>query len=64
MIYGHQVTTDVEHKRSEHNAALWKTGLEADKEAARKSKRRLNYIANILIVSYPAKPELEGSVMR
>lgn len=48
----------------EHNAALWKTGLEADKEAARKSKRRLHYIANILIVSYPAKPELEGSVMK
>jgi hypothetical protein len=49
---------------SEHNAALWKTGLEADKESARKSKRRLNYIANILIVSCPGKPELEGSVMK
>jgi hypothetical protein len=64
MKYGHQVTIGVEHKRSEYNAALWKTGLEADKESARKSKRRLNYIANILIVSYPTKPELEGSVMK
>lgn len=49
---------------SEHNAALWKTGLEADKESARKSKRRLHYIANILVVSYPAKPELEGSILK
>jgi hypothetical protein len=49
---------------SEANSALWKTGLEADKELARKQKRKLNYIANVLIVSYPAKPELEGSVMK
>ena len=49
---------------SEYNSALWKTGLEADKESARKSKRRLHYIANIIVVSYPAKPELEGSILR
>lgn len=49
---------------SEANAALWKTGLESDKEQARKQKRRLHYIANILVVQYPAKPELEGSILK
>ena len=46
------------------NAKLWKTGLEADKEQARKQKRRLHYIANVLVVSYPAHPEMEGQVFR
>lgn len=48
---------------SELNASLWATGIDADKEVARKQKRRLHYIANVLIISNPAKPELEGSVM-
>ena len=49
---------------AEANSALWKTGLDADKELARKQKRKLNYIANILVVSYPSKPELEGQVLK
>lgn len=46
------------------NAKLWSTGIDADKEVARVQKRRLHYIANVLVISNPAKPELEGSVMR
>ena len=49
---------------AERNGELWKTGLDSDKEIARKQKRRLHYIANILVVSYPAKPELECSVLK
>lgn len=44
------------------NAKLWNTGLESDKEIARKQKRRLHYISNILVVKDPAKPENEGKV--
>ncbi len=32
---------------SEHNTQLWNTGLESDKEIARKQKRKLQYFANI-----------------
>ena len=47
---------------SEMNTKLWNTGLESDKEIARKRKRRLNYISNILVISDPANPENEGKV--
>ena len=43
---------------------LWATGLEKDKEVARKYKRKLSYIANVYVVSAPGQPELEGTVMR
>ena len=46
----------------ELNARLWNSGIEADKEVARKQKRRLTYIANVLIVSDPKHPENEGQV--
>lgn len=44
------------------NGKLWATGDEADKETARKQKRRLHYVANILVVSDPAQRECEGKV--
>lgn len=44
--------------------ALWSTGLEKDKEVARKYKRKLSYIANVLVVAAPGQPELENTVMR
>ena len=44
------------------NSRLWNTGVEADKETARKQKRKLSYIANVLIVSDPKHPENEGKV--
>lgn len=47
---------------SELNTQLWNSGLEADKETARKQKRRLGYIANIFVVKDPAHPENEGKV--
>ena len=47
---------------SEHNTELWNTGLEANKDIARKQKRRLHYVANVLIVSDPTHPENEGQV--
>jgi hypothetical protein len=47
---------------SEYNSVLWNSGIEANKEIARKQKRRLTYISNILIVSDPKNPENEGQV--
>ena len=45
---------------SDANNELWNSGSEANKELARKRKRRLNYISNILVVKDPANPENEG----
>lgn len=47
---------------SEYNSILWNSGSEADKEIARKQKRRLTYIANILVVKDPTNPQNEGKV--
>ena len=47
---------------SEENTRLWNTGLDSDKEIARKRKRKLSYHANILVVSDPKHPENEGQV--
>ena len=47
---------------SEHNSQLWNTGLESDKETARKQKRKLEYYSNILVVSDPKHPENDGKV--
>ena len=47
---------------SEYNSVLWNSGIEANKEIARKQKRRLTYIANVLIVSDPKNPENEGQI--
>jgi gp32 DNA binding protein like len=46
----------------EHNNRLWNSGIEANKEIVRKQKRKLNYIANVYIVSDPKHPENEGKV--
>jgi hypothetical protein len=46
----------------EHNNKLWNSGIEANKEIVRKQKRKLNYIANVYIVSDPKHPENEGQV--
>ena len=47
---------------SEHNTQLWNTGLESDKEIARKQKRKLQYFSNIYVVSDTKHPENEGKV--
>ena len=46
----------------ELNSKLWNTGLEADKETARRQKRRLHHVSNILVVSDPGNPANEGKV--
>jgi hypothetical protein len=47
---------------SEHNSKLWNSGLESDKEIARKQKRRLHFVSNVYIVNDPGNPENEGKV--
>lgn len=47
---------------SEYNSKLWNSGVEADKEQARKQKRRLKYVANIYVIKDPANPANEGKV--
>jgi hypothetical protein len=46
----------------ELNSRLWNSGNEADKETARSQKRRLHYVANVLVESDPANPQNEGKV--
>ena len=47
---------------SEENTRLWNTGVDSDKEIARKRKRKLSYYSNILVVSDPKNPHNEGKV--
>ena len=46
----------------EKNRVLWNSGSDADKEEARKQKRKLSYYANIYVVKDPANPQNEGKV--
>ena len=46
----------------EHNNTLWNSGIEANKDVARKQKRKLSYLANILVVSDPSNPSNEGQI--
>ena len=47
---------------SEYNSMLWNSGIESNKDVARKQKRRIGYYSNILVVKDPAHPENEGKV--
>ena len=47
---------------SEANRKLWNSGSEADKETARRQKRKLSYYTNIYVVADPKHPENEGKV--
>jgi len=46
----------------EYNTQLWNSGLESDKEIARKQKRKLNFISNVYIITDQQNPENEGKV--
>jgi hypothetical protein len=46
----------------ELNSSLWNSGSDKDKEIARKQKRKLTYISNILVIKDTAHPENEGKV--
>ena len=48
---------------SEMNSAYWNSGVESDKEIARRQKRKLQYFANVFVVEDPANPQNEGKVM-
>lgn len=54
-------TLDQADPVSELNSELWNSG-DAGKEVARKQKRKLEYISNILVVSDPGNPQNEGKV--
>jgi hypothetical protein len=47
---------------SQYNSELWNSGIESNKEVARKQKRRLHYVSNVYIVKDPKHPENEGKV--
>ena len=47
---------------SEYNSSLWNSGVESDKEIARRQKRKLQYYSNIYVVADPQHPENEGKV--
>ena len=47
---------------SDLNRELWNSGIDADKETARKQKRKLNYYSNIYVVKDSANPQNEGKV--
>jgi len=47
---------------SEHNSQLWNSGIEANKEIARKQKRRLTYVSNVYVLKDPANPQNENQV--
>ncbi len=47
---------------SELNTELWNSGTEANKDIARKQKRKLVYMSNIYIVKDPNRPENEGKI--
>ena len=47
---------------SEFNTTLWNSGVDSDKEIARKQKRKLSYYTNIYVVKDPANPDNEGKV--
>jgi len=47
---------------AELNSQLWNSGEEANKDIARKQKRKLSFYSNIYVIKDPANPENEGSV--
>lgn len=48
---------------SEYNSKLWNSGIESNKDVARKQKRRTSYYANVMVLKDPADPSNEGKVM-
>jgi hypothetical protein len=45
---------------SKYNSDLWASGIDANKEIARKQKRRLHYVSNIYVIKDSANPQNEG----
>ena len=55
-------TIDQKDPVGEVNRKLWNSGIDADKDTARKQKRSFTYYTNIYVVRDPAHPENEGKV--
>ena len=49
---------------SEYNTQLWNSGVESNKDIARKQKRRLGFHTYIYVVKDPANPQNEGKVFK
>ena len=48
---------------SEYNSRLWNSGIQSNKDmVSQKTKRKKNFVSNILVISDPACPENEGKV--
>ena len=47
---------------SEMNTVLWNSGRDTDKAIARDRKRRLHYVANIIVVEDPTNPDNNGKI--
>jgi hypothetical protein len=47
-----------------YNSELWETGVESNKEQARKQKRRLHYVSNIYVIKDTKHPENEGKTFK
>lgn len=47
---------------SDYNSRLWNSGVDKNKDQARKQKRNLRYVANIYVEKDPLNPENEGKV--
>ena len=48
---------------SEYNSRHWNSGIQANKDmVSQKTKRKKNFVSNILVISDPAAPENEGKV--
>lgn len=56
-------TIDQPDPCGELNSKLWNDGTDAGKEQARKQKRQMHYIANVLVIQDKNNPENEGKVM-
>lgn len=57
-------TLDKDDPVSEYNSELWNSGIDANKEIARKQKRRLSFHSNIYVVKDPANPSNNGKVFK
>ena len=44
------------------NTRLWNSGVDAEKDVARKRKRKLQFISNVLVIDDPSHPENNGKV--
>jgi len=47
---------------SKYNSDLWNSGIDSNKEIARKQKRRMHYVSNIYVVKDSSNPENEGKI--